>query len=105
MEDKEYKDVNPFYCEEADGDNVNHPKHYCNKSDGIETIKIVDHMVLGLKPRAAVRIGNATKYMDRFMGKNGAEDLKKAIWYLQDYVDHYEEYNESDANGAGCNNG
>lgn len=92
--DKEYKDVHPFYCEAEPDDNVNHPKHYSNKPDGIETIKIVDHMVLGLKPRAAVRIGNATKYMDRFMSKNGVEDLKKAIWYLQDYVDHFEEYND-----------
>lgn len=73
-------------------DNVNHPKHYI-KADGIETIKIVDHMVLGLKPRAAVRIGNAAKYIDRHQAKNGKEDIEKAIWYLQDYVDHYEEYN------------
>ena len=79
---------------EPKNDNVNHPKHYSSKPDGIETIKIVDHMVMGLKPRAAVRVGNATKYMDRFMAKNGKEDIKKAIWYLQDYVDHYEEYNE-----------
>lgn len=74
-------------------DNVANPLHYNSKPDGIETIRIVDHMVYGLTPRAAVRIGNATKYIDRFMAKNGVEDLRKAIWYLQDYVDHYEEYN------------
>lgn len=74
-------------------DVVNHPKHYCNKPDGIETIKIIDHMVLGLKPRAAVRVGNAAKYIDRHQTKNGKEDIKKAIWFLQDYVDHYEEFN------------
>ena len=30
----------------------------------------------------------AAKYLWRFRGKNGLEDLKKAVWYLQDVVDN-----------------
>lgn len=35
--------------------------------------------------------GNIIKYVMRYEGKNGKEDLEKAKWYLQYLIDHYEE--------------
>jgi hypothetical protein len=66
-------------------DNVNHPAHYnasdiyCNECGGhIECIDIVRHYNFA--------IGNAIKYLWRFEHKNGLEDLKKAIWYINDEI-------------------
>lgn len=56
-------------------DNVNHPPHYTSHPSGIECIQVTEHMPFNL--------GNAVKYIWRHEGKNGAEDLRKAIWYLE----------------------
>ena len=60
-------------------DKVNHPSHYTKHPSGIECIVITEHMNFCL--------GNAIKYIWRseFKG-NQKEDLKKAIWYLQDEI-------------------
>jgi len=71
-------------------DNVNHPKHYtsrdinsicciCEAITAIECIEITRHFNFNL--------GNAIKYIWRadFKG-NSKEDLRKAIWYLQDEI-------------------
>lgn len=64
---------------------VNHPAHYQGKN-GIETIEVIRHYVCG--------IANALKYLMRAgkkqeMGMDDAEkeieDLKKALWYIEDY--------------------
>ena len=55
-------------------DFVNHPPHYTNHPSGIEAIQITEYMGFCL--------GNALKYIWRADMKNGNEDLKKAIWYL-----------------------
>lgn len=53
-------------------DNVNHPNHYT--SGPFECIELTSrYPFLG---------GNAIKYVYRWQGKNGLEDLKKALWYL-----------------------
>lgn len=53
-------------------DNVNHPSHYT--SGPFECIELTSrYPFLG---------GNAIKYVYRWQGKNGLEDLKKALWYL-----------------------
>lgn len=64
-------------------DNVNHPIHYtsshaqCSGCDqAIECIDVTRHM--------SFNIGNAIKYLWRYKLKNGAEDLEKAIWYIND---------------------
>ena len=66
--------------------NVNHPKHYNSHPNGIECIDIIRHYVCD--------IANALKYLWRAglkpeMGKEDAEkeieDLKKALWYIEDY--------------------
>jgi hypothetical protein len=56
-------------------DPVNHPKHYTSHPSGIECIQITEHMNFNL--------GNAIKYLWRNGDKNGIEDLKKAVWYIQ----------------------
>lgn len=61
-------DTNPV------NDPVNHPKHYTNHPSGIECIQITQHMNF--------LMGNAMKYLWRADLKNGVEDLKKAVWYL-----------------------
>lgn len=66
-------------------DNVNHPKHYnnseakCECGRTLECIDITRHMTFNL--------GNAVKYIWRYADKNGLEDLKKAAWYLNDYIE------------------
>lgn len=70
-------------------DNVNHPPHYTWLKDkcGIEVIDITRHMDFDL--------GNAIKYILRSGHKEESsmtnkekeiEDLKKAIWYLNDKI-------------------
>ena len=70
-------------------DNVNHPQHYTWLKElcGIEVIDITRHMDFCL--------GNAAKYILRAGHKKDAsltdtdkkvEDLKKAIWYINDEI-------------------
>lgn len=72
-------------------DNVNHPSHY-------ETGKFqcIDVM-LETQGKEAVKdfcICNAFKYIYRHSKKNGLEDVKKAVWYLNKYI----ELSEKDEN-------
>lgn len=62
-------------------DNINHPQHYSWLKDkcGVEVIDITRHLDFDL--------GNAIKYILRAGRKKDAvEDLKKAIWYLEDKI-------------------
>jgi len=70
-------------------DNVNHPPHYTwlKEKCGIEAIDITRHLDFDL--------GNAVKYILRAGHKSDAaldgkaktiEDLKKAIWYINDKI-------------------
>ena len=61
-------------------DPVNRPSHYNQYK--IEPIKVVEDWKLGY------HLGNALKYIVRspFKG-NQKQDLKKAIWYIQRYID------------------
>lgn len=65
-------------------DSVSHPKHYnssqaqCDCGRKIECIDVTRHMNFNL--------GNALKYIWRSEHKNGTEDIRKAIWYLNDYL-------------------
>lgn len=79
--------------ESKEGDAVNHPPHYnwLKKEIGIEVIDIVRHMDFDL--------GNAIKYILRAgrkplsdnksnedYNKAAIQDLKKAIWYIEDKI-------------------
>lgn len=67
-------------------DPVNHPAHYTSDPSGIECIQITRHRNFN--------IGNAIKYLWRAglkdtttdRGKH-VEDLRKAIFYIQDEID------------------
>ena len=61
-------------------DTVDRPIHYTAGS--IETIDYIQSITEQLQGFEAVCIANAIKYISRQHLKNGTEDLKKAIWYL-----------------------
>ena len=76
--------------------NINHPQHYNSHPSGIECITIARHYCFS--------IGNAIKYLWRAGLKHDSsmsdidkeiEDLKKAIWYINDRID---ELNNKKAN-------
>jgi len=62
------------YKAEPKHDAVEHPRHYTLHPSGVECIQITEHMNFCL--------GNAMKYIWRASLKNGTEDLRKAIFYL-----------------------
>jgi hypothetical protein len=75
---------------------VNHPSHYNQHPAGIECIDIIRHYTCD--------IANAQKYLWRAglkpeMGKEDAakeiEDLKKALWYIEDYHSHFCEHGQA----------
>lgn len=61
-------------------DSVNHPEHYTNGK--VECIDALESATMGLQGIEAVCTANAIKYLWRWKHKNGIEDLKKAIWYI-----------------------
>ena len=69
-------------------DNVNHPVHYNSNPSGIECIEVARHYCFS--------IGNAFKYLWRAGLKDPdnpekeIEDLKKAIWYIEDRIKQLE---------------
>lgn len=72
-------------------DNVNHPAHYTSHPSGIECIEVIRHYCFS--------IGNAIKYLWRAGLKKEQgideidkeiEDLKKAIWYINDRIHQLE---------------
>jgi len=67
---------------------VSHPDHY--KSGKYEVIDIIDEFTKDLSGTEAVCTANAIKYILRWKKKNGIQDVKKAIWYLQHMVDKEE---------------
>lgn len=66
-------------------DKVAHPSHY--NQGTIEVLDFInDHHLCFL-------LGNVVKYVSRYRFKNGVEDLKKADFYLTEYI-HIERYKE-----------
>lgn len=73
---------------------VNHPPHYCK--GGVECIDALEAATTGLQGIEAVCTANAIKYLWRHHHKNGIQDLRKAIWYIERLIQHYEEQSQSD---------
>lgn len=71
-------------------DHVDHPNHY-QSSKGLEVIDVIDAFTEKLTGVVAFDIGCAIKYMCRWKKKGGAEDLRKAIWYLEHAIKKTEE--------------
>lgn len=64
-------------------DIVNHPSHYTTGE-----IEVIDYIVDKLTPEQleGYCVGNSLKYISRYRHKNGIEDLKKAVWYLNYWI-------------------
>ena len=77
----EKKDVNMEQKEEHITEAVDHPAHY--NQGGVECIDAMKAATVGLEGIQAFCAANAIKYIWRFKDKNGAEDLDKAMWYIQ----------------------
>lgn len=86
-----------LYSEDAENklveDLVNHPEHYKAKN-GVEAITLIAAFTEDLKGMEAVCTANALKYLCRWHKKNGLEDLKKALWYINYLIDMKEKENE-----------
>lgn len=64
-------------------DNVNHPEHYAGEKECID-------VMLETQGEEAVKgfcVCNAIKYLYRHRQKGGVEDVKKAVWYLNKYIE------------------
>lgn len=73
--------------------NVEHPKWYTSDPSGIECIQITRWRNFN--------IGNAIKYLWRNGLKennSNIQDLKKAIWYINDEIKRLEELNDKNNN-------
>lgn len=65
------------YSPVAESDDQVNPQHYRNKH-GRQIIEVIRHLPFS--------IGNAIKYTFRYENKeNPAQDLTKALWYLDDF--------------------
>ena len=71
--------------------NVNHPQHYTSHPSGVECIEIARYYCFS--------IGSAIKYLWRAGLKKDAslddkqkeiEDLKKAVWFIEDRIKQLE---------------
>lgn len=65
-------------------EHVNHPDHY--KTGKFECIDIMAE-TQGIDAVQSFCICNAFKYLYRHKKKNGTEDISKAIWYLNKYLE------------------
>lgn len=65
-------------------DMINHPSHY--ETNGFECFDAIVASQ-GVEAAKSFCICNAMKYIWRYSHKNGVEDIKKAIWYLNKYVE------------------
>ena len=65
-------------------DMVNHPSHY--ESGKFECIEVMEE-TQGAEAVLGFCICNAFKYLYRHKRKNGIEDVKKARWYIDKYIE------------------
>lgn len=78
------KDVAPSVNEKSVNDNVNHPSHYATGK--YECIDVMLE-IFGIEAVKTFCLLNAFKYNYRSGRKNGLEDIKKAKWYIDKYIE------------------
>ena len=66
-------------------DVVDHPEHYQGKVECIDCLEAATEGLTGIE---AVCTANAIKYLYRWKRKNGKEDLRKAMWYINHLIEH-----------------
>ena len=77
----------------SDDNMVSHPSHY-QSENGLEVIDVIEAFTSDLKGIEATDTGNIIKYICRWKNKNGLQDLKKAMWYLDHLIEHVEKMNK-----------
>lgn len=65
-------------------DKIN-PDHY--RQGAIECIDALEAATINLTGIDAVCTANAIKYLWRWKEKNGVEDLKKCVWYVNKLIE------------------
>lgn len=90
VHDSDNYEKDPLLWEAADNCNVNHPQHYNHGK-----FECIDVMVENFGKEAVEHfcLLNAFKYVWRSHYKNGTEDIKKAMWYLDKYLELEGEHN------------
>lgn len=75
---------NLAFCNEQPKEEINHPDRYAGGN-----FECIDVMldVFGADAVKHFCILNAFKYVWRAEKKNGVEDIKKAVWYLNKYIE------------------
>lgn len=63
--------------------NINHPEHYTGKYECLDVMIETQ----GIDAVLDFCICNAFKYIYRHRKKNGIEDIKKAQWYINKYIE------------------
>tara|TARA_R110000868_G_scaffold1406_1_gene10929 strand:- start:55 stop:366 length:312 start_codon:yes stop_codon:yes gene_type:complete len=66
-------------------DAVNRPAHYAQGD--IECIDAIKSAVADLRGVEAYMTGTIIKYVWRWRAKNGAEDLRKARWFIDNLIE------------------
>lgn len=69
-------------------DKIN-PQHY--QRNGMECIDAIKAAVQNLSGAEAFETGSAIKYLWRWKEKGGKDDLKKAVWFINDMISDIEE--------------
>lgn len=77
-------DFAPSVNEKPVNDNVNHPSHYATGK--YECIDVMLE-IFGVEAVKTFCLLNAFKYNYRTGNKNGLEDIKKAKWYIDKYIE------------------
>lgn len=86
MKDKAIDEQNTQREADPDDDPI-HPTHYMSYyKDGIDCITAMKH-AFGNEAVVSFCICNAFKYIWRHMSKNGEQDIEKAVWYLNKYLE------------------
>lgn len=80
---------------DTETDNVNSPSHY--KQFSREVIDTMQGVSTTEEFKGYLKL-NAIKYLSRYQGKNGAEDLAKAGWYINKLKEVVENEKASQAN-------
>lgn len=69
---------------------VDHPKYYSGKVECIDAMAAATEHLNGLE---ALCTGIAIKYLWRWKKKNGVQDLKKCVWYINRMIEEIEKNN------------
>lgn len=75
-------------------DPINHPSHYTNSDETNAKAECIDIIIdtQGPEDAQAFCICNAIKYLYRHKMKNGIEDIRKAKWYIDKYLELEDTY-------------